>query len=80
MLQIKHITEESEEPGTIRQLFRDYEKELVENICFQSFETVLKDPLKKYGAPSGDLILAWENDKADGCIALTHIAAIQKKI
>jgi hypothetical protein len=31
MLQIKHITEESEEPGTIRQLFRDFEKELVEN-------------------------------------------------
>jgi hypothetical protein len=47
MLRLKHITKESEELDIIRQLFRDYEKELDANICFQSFEEELKDPLKK---------------------------------
>jgi ribosomal protein S18 acetylase RimI-like enzyme len=70
MLRIKHITEEGKELGFIRQLFRDYEKELDENICFQSFEEELNDPLKKYGPLSGDLLLAYWNDEPAGCIAL----------
>lgn len=70
MLRIKHIIEEGEELNIIRDLFREYEKELNENICFQSFEEELKDPLKKYGPPSGDLILAYWDDEVAGCIAL----------
>lgn len=73
MLQVKHITEEGPELDIIRQLFRDYEKELDENLCFQSFEAELKDPLKKYGPPSGDLIVAYWNDEVAGCIALTQM-------
>lgn len=73
MLNIKHISEEGEELDTIRELFREYEKELEENICFQSFEAELKDPLSKYGAPYGDLILAYWNEQAAGCIALTKM-------
>lgn len=73
MLQIWHIAKEGEELDTIRQLFRDYEKELDENICFQSFEAELEDPLKKYGPPSGDLLLAYWDDEVAGCIALTAI-------
>ena len=71
MLQIKHITEEGNELDIVRQLFRDYEKELDEDICFQSFEAELKEPLKKYGPPSGDLLLAYRNGEVAGCIALT---------
>jgi len=70
MLRIKHIIEEGEELNIIRDLFRDYEKELNEDICFQSFEEELKDPLKKYGPPSGDLMLAYWDDAIAGCIAL----------
>ena len=70
MLRIKHIIEEGEELNIIRDLFREYEKELNENICFQSFEEELKNPLKKYGPPSGDLILAYWDDEVAGCIAL----------
>ncbi|TAL50690.1 MAG: GNAT family N-acetyltransferase [Chitinophagaceae bacterium] len=78
MLHVKHITEEGVELDIIRQLFRDYEKELDENLCFQSFEAELKEPLKKYGPPSGDLLLAyWENEPRNfqvaGCIALTKM-------
>ena len=51
MLRIQHISEEGIELNLIRDLFREYEKELDENICFQSFEEEVKDPLKKYGPP-----------------------------
>lgn len=73
MLRIKHIVEEGKELDIIRELFREYEKELDENICFQSFEEELKNPLKKYGPPTGDLILAYWEDEVAGCIALTRM-------
>ena len=73
MLRIKHIIEEGKELDIIRDLFREYEKELDEDICFQSFEAELKDPLKKYGLPDGDLMLAYWDDEVAGCIALTKM-------
>jgi len=73
MLHIKHITEEGKELDIVRDLFREYEKELNEDICFQSFEEELKEPLKKYGLPNGDLMLAYWNDEVAGCIALTKM-------
>jgi putative acetyltransferase len=73
MLRIKHISEESRELDVIRDLFREYEKELNEDICFQSFDEELKNPLKKYGPPSGDLILAYWEEEIAGCIALTRM-------
>ena len=73
MLRIKHITEEGRELDIIRDLFREYEKELNEDICFQSFEEELQRPLKKYGLPHGDLMLAYWNDEVAGCIALTKM-------
>ena len=73
MLRIKHIIDEGAELNTVRELFREYEKELNEDICFQSFEEELRDPLKKYGPPSGDLMLAYWEDEIAGCIALTKM-------
>src|SRR4030095_3512332 len=73
MLRIKHIIEEGKELDVIRDLFREYEKELDEDICFQSVEEELTNPLKKYGPPSGDLILAYWEDEVAGCIALTKM-------
>lgn len=73
MLRIKHIIEEGKELDIIRELFREYEKELDEDICFQSFEVELQHPLKKYGLPDGDLMLAYWNDEVAGCIALSKM-------
>jgi len=70
MLEIKAITAEGNELNIIRQLFRDYEKELDENLCFQSFEAELKNPLQKYGPPKGAVYLAYWNGEVAGCIAL----------
>ena len=73
MLRIKHIIEEGKELDIIRDLFREYENELNEDICFQRFDEELKNPLKKYGPPSGDLVLAYWEDEIAGCIALTKM-------
>lgn len=70
MLQLLLIKDEGEQMDTVRTLFREYETELNEDLCFQSFEEELKDPLKKYGAPKGVLYVAkWDHEVA-GCIAL----------
>ena len=73
MLRIKHIIEEGKELDITRDLFREYEKELNEDICFQSFEEELNNPLKKYGLPNGDIMLADWNDEVAGCIALAKV-------
>ena len=70
MLQLIQIKEDGVLLDEIRTLFREYEKELDENLCFQSFEAELKDPLKKYGSPKGILYIAEWNYAVAGCIAL----------
>ena len=70
MLKIVTVTEEGAQLDVIRELFREYEKELNENICFQSFEKELEDPLIKYSQPTGIVLLAYWNDAVAGCIAL----------
>lgn len=69
MLKIVTVTEEGEALDTIRQLFREYETGLNENICFQSFEKELQNPLQKYGSPKGYLAMAVWNEEVAGCIA-----------
>lgn len=70
MTEIARVKSEGEELNIIRQLFRDYENELGENLCFQSFEEELKDPLKKYAPPRGAIFIAYYNNEVAGCIAL----------
>lgn len=60
---------------TVRQLFLDYAAELQEDLCFQSFEAEVKDPMKKYGPPAGALFLAYWNNEPAGCIALQPLSA-----
>jgi len=74
MIQIKHITIEGAELETARHLFKEYSDELAVDLCFQSFEAELKDPLKKYGQPNGSLLLAYYNGMAVGSVALQPLA------
>lgn len=74
MLTIHKISEESAALETVRQLFLEYADELQENLCFQLFDAEVKDPLKKYGPPTGVIFLAYWNDEAAGCIALQPLS------
>lgn len=70
MLQLQHITEEGAALETVRHLFAEYSAELGVDLCFQSFDEELGNPLKKYGAPRGSLIMAYWNGVAVGTVAL----------
>ena len=73
MIELIHVIAEGGDLDIIRRLFREYEAELNEDLCFQSFEEEVKDPLKKYGPPAGVILLArWKGEVA-GCIALTPL-------
>lgn len=56
-----------------RMLFREYEKWLGLDMCFQNFETELARLPGKYAKPSGRLFLASVDDKTAGCIALRKL-------
>ena len=73
MFSVEAIEEEGERLNIILQLFRDYAKELNENLCFQQFDKELENPLLKYGPPSGSLLLGTWNGETAACIALTAL-------
>ena len=54
----------------IRALFLEYAKSLDFNLCFQNFDTELRELPGEYALPHGRLILCEFNGKPAGCIAL----------
>lgn len=70
MLTLKYITQNDADLETARHLFKEYADELAVDLCFQSFDEELQNPLKKYGPPTGSLILAFWDNEPVGTIAL----------
>lgn len=62
-----------EQIETTRQLFREYEKWLDMDLCFQSFEEEMQNLPGKYSPPDGRLYLGLTDGQAVGCIALRKI-------
>lgn len=59
--------------ANIRELFREYAASLEISLCFQNFEAELASLPGKYRRPSGRLLVASENDRAIGCVALRQL-------
>jgi putative acetyltransferase len=70
MLDIQKVTTEGHALESIKSLFKAYLLELNEDLCFQSFDSEIDNPLYKYSAPLGALFIAYHNAIPIGCIAL----------
>jgi ribosomal protein S18 acetylase RimI-like enzyme len=70
MLDIQKVTTEGPALESIKILFKAYLHELNEDLCFQSFDSEIDNPLYKYSAPTGALFIATYNATPVGCIAL----------
>jgi putative acetyltransferase len=63
----------SKDIDTARALFKEYEAGLGINLCFQNFEKELAELPGDYAPPHGRLLLAMEDKRVAGCIALRKI-------
>lgn len=70
MQTIQVVDREGSELQIVRELFREYAAELQEDLCFQSFETEVENPLKKYTESGGVILLARIDGQSAGCVAL----------
>jgi ribosomal protein S18 acetylase RimI-like enzyme len=70
MLDIQKVTTQGPALESIITLFKAYLGELNEDLCFQSFDSEIDNPLYKYSAPAGALFIATYNATPVGCIAL----------
>lgn len=56
-----------------KQLFLEYANSLNFSLCFQNFDKELAGLPGEYSPPSGRLVLAFEDGKLAGCVALRKI-------
>jgi GNAT superfamily N-acetyltransferase len=77
MLDIQKVTTEGPVLESIKSLFKAYLLELNEDLCFQSFDSEIDNPLYKYSAPTGALFIAYHNATPVGCIALQPLQEAQ---
>ena len=66
-------TDTSDHIEQARELFNEYAASLGIDLCFQSFDKELANLPGDYAPPYGRLLLAMEDDRLAGCIALRKI-------
>ena len=58
----------------VRELFREYARSLDVDLAFQDFEQELAGLPGKYAPPLGEVLIAWRDGQALGCIGLRPLA------
>jgi len=58
---------------SVRTLFREYADSLGVNLDYQGFEEEVRDLPGKYAAPSGTLMLAFNDEELVGCVGVRPI-------
>ena len=64
----------AEDIKTARELFEEYAAALNISLCFQNFDQEVHGLPGSYAPPAGRLLLASQDDKVAGCIALRPLA------
>ena len=64
----------SDQIESARELFKEYAAWLGFSLCFEDFEKELRTLPGGYAPPRGRLLLAIENDRVAGCVAVREIA------
>ncbi len=72
-LRIVECTNSPTELDLVRELFREYQRSIDIDLCFQDFERELAELPGKYAPPRGRLLLAWHGQQAVGCVALRDL-------
>ena len=73
MLDIQKVATQGPALESIKTLFKAYLRELNEDLCFQSFDSEIDNPLYKYSVPTGALFIATYHATPVGCIALQSL-------
>ncbi len=74
MIEIRRASLPADLP-TVRAMFREYGDILGIDLSFQHFERELEQLPGEYAAPGGCILLAWNEVRAVGCIALRPVTA-----
>jgi len=59
--------------GIVREIFREYADGLGVDLCFQDFESELRDLPGKYAQPRGRVLLAYAGGALIGCVAMRPV-------
>ena len=66
--------ESARDIATIKELFHEYGASLGFELCFQNFEAELAGLPGAYAPPGGCLLLASEDDRVAGCVAVRELS------